>query len=520
MSGDAVGELKVKIGVEIDAKGAKADAEEAGSLLGEDFKKNFQDAAKGLAAFFTGLATGAAVAFGQILSEGLNIDRQAAQLGLTTDEVQRFRYVAEQAGIEGDALGEVFGGLAQRASQAADSGGDAARRFTDLGIELTDSQGHLRLTTDLVLDAADALQTMGPGTEQTATAIALFGDKGRQLLPLLSQGRAGIQRMTDEFDQLGGSLDGETIDSISEITREFNRAKQAVMGALMPAVRFLVDGLKRIVEKARPVIDRFKDFVSNSHAVRAALIAAGVAAVAVAAGIVMAWGPVVAIMAGVVVSAVLLGLALDDVITTFEGGDSVIRRFIDGLYGVGTTTKVVDEFRDAWAGLTAIFDGVVQNADRIAIAMGPAALVFKVMKDHIGWIVSKLPSLIELLTRLNPLAGVVTALGAVGRATGSQQRRERAAVVASLPSTPSPLAPAMGQGPLMAPVVAGSPTTAAIASGNGASSSRTVNTRAQVVIQGLVEDATIQRRIRDGIQEGLEASHAQALDTLDRTGDQ
>jgi phage-related protein len=418
------------------------------------------------------------------------------------------------------ALGVGQGSDVEDLGVGAESGGDAARRFADLGIELQDANGNLRPTNDLMLDAADALQRMGPGADQTATAMQLFGDKGRRLLPVLSQGRAGIQRMTDEFDQLGGALDGQTIDTMAEMTREIERAKQAVLGALMPAIRLIVDGFKKFVDRVRPAIDKLKDLAKNSHLVRAALITLGAVAAGLAAALIVAYAPVIAAFAVLLVSAVAIGLALDDVITTFEGGDSVIRRFIDGLYGVGTTTKVVDEFRDAWAGLTAIFDGVVQNADRIALAMGPAALVFKAMKDNVGWIVSKLPSLIELLTRLNPLAGVVTALGAVGRATGSQQRREHAALVASLPSTPSPLAPATGQGPLMAPVVAGSPTTAAIASGNGASSSRTVNTRAQVVIQGLVEDATIQRRIRDGIQEGLEASHAQALDTLDRTGDQ
>jgi hypothetical protein len=379
-----------------------------------------------------------------------------------------------------------------------------------------------------MLDAADALAEMGPGTEQTATAMALFGDKGRQLLPVLAQGRAGVQRMTDEFDELGGGLDGETIDAMAGMTREFQRAKQAVMGALMPAIRFLVDGAKKLVDKIRPAIDHFKQMTSNSHVVRAALIALGTVAAGLGVAMAVSFAPVIAILGGVAIGAAAVGFAIDEVITTFEGGDSLIRRFIDSIWGVGATAAVVEEMKNVWAGLVVIFDQNVAAAGQLVEAFAPVGEALGGWKSALTWILQAIPKLIQYATPLGALGNVLGSIGRVGatsrqaQAATERTTQRRAAGDAynalpqgtgnriAIPEAPSGFRFDRAQ-------LSASPTASATAAAPAAASSRRIETRATVNINGVVEDGAFLRRIQGAVQEGLAASHEQAAEALERT---
>jgi hypothetical protein len=349
------------------------------------------------------------------------------------------------------------------------------------------------------------------------------------LLPVLSQGRAGISAMTDEFDELGGALDQETIDAMAGMTREVAKIKQALTGALMPAVRGIIENLGKFVEKIRPAIDKIKELAGNSHLVRAALITFGVVAVGVAGAIVVAYAPVIAAFAVLVGAAILVGFAIDDLITTFEGGDSVVRRFVDGLFTVGTTASAVEELKDAWAGLMSLFESGGDVMGPVIDAFAPVVSLFQMLGVNMNHVKDALGVILQLLVRLNPLTGLIQTLGNVGRPRRAAQEQAAARSAAATRRSAGFNALPQGTGNrLLAPetpsgfrfdraTVTASPTATAQASAQGGASSRTVNTRAQVTIQGLVEDSTIQRRIRDGVTEALNASNEQAAEALDRT---
>lgn len=300
------------------------------------------------------VAAGAVAALGAgLVNHAAQTDRAARSLGLTVTEYQRLEYAAAAAGVEtNDMLGAV-GQLQQKAADAA-AGGGSRDLFRELGISATDASGNIRSANDLMLEAADAMQRMGPGSRQTGAAMQLFGDAGRKLIPTLARGREGMQGLFDEFDALGGGVTEDAARKSREMEHSLLQLKIAFISAAQPIVETVLPALRSIAEKLQPII-------GNTHNLKVALSALGLALLGVA-GFALAMNasmlPIYAIVGLVAAALAALVLIVDDLIVTFEGGDSVTRRFIDDLFGFGATTAIVESVKGAFDDLGEAIESV------------------------------------------------------------------------------------------------------------------------------------------------------------------
>lgn len=547
MSGDAVGELKIKVGVDLDvakveqqqqqaaaesvaiwddaanqiqqrlsdpsatqaaldarssAVQAEADTEIAAVEEVEEAHEAAIDAAnertKSLAEGLQTFGKWASIALGGAAALFLNatrdtalaVDRQSRSLGLSREQVQQWQYVAGQAGVEADAFGQAIGGLAQRANDAAQNGGGAAARFRELGIELTDASGNLRPTNDLLLDAADALHGMAPGAHQTATAMALFGDQGRQLLPVLSQGREGVAALTGEFDALGGGLDNGTIDAVVASDREFKRLRVELTSMLMPAVRFLLDGAGKVTRIFHAVT---RD--TGSVKVALGLMAAGLAVLArrfivLKAEAIATWA---ATFGPLLLGAALVGLlylVVDDLIALFSGGDSVIGEFIDALFGVGTAKAWVEDLKKTWDELGESIDYAIEK-----------------VKEYVGYDS-------EVADGGDAAAQRVRVENA---AVAAENRARRARGEVPGPTRSRGRAPATTISGNRATATA-SPTQTAVNERPASGGTTTVTSRRSVTVNGLVSETQLRPLIENVLQQASAADAASALENVAETG--
>lgn len=495
MSG-AQRELKVTVGVDFDGRKAEADS----SKSAEEVRKQWSDALGTVRNLVLGLGAAFTAAAVHVTEMATQIDRGAAGLGVSTDQFQRLQYAAQAAGLEANDLGESMGALAQRAQDAA-SGGGAAQTFRDLGVSVADASGNVKSANDLFLEAADALQRMGPGTRQTAAALQLFGEKGRRLLPVLGQGRAGVQALFDEFDQLGGGIDDEAIQATRDFSRELLRTKVSLTSAFAPVLNMILPVLGEFARKARDVVGALSHIFENSTVVRASLIAlAGiVAGLAVGFGIlasesIIALAPIYAAAFGAALAITAIALAIDDVMVTMDGGDSAIRDFIDSLFGVGTTAAAVDGLRVVFDGIGSAIDGAVTAIqplvtwiDQILTKLGGMAATLSAMRATFGGLASIIPggSLLGLG------GGAVQGLAAVGRQQEAQN-------MAARPGT-SPLA-----NPVASPAFSymAPPSMAAAASPRPGAMNANVQGRSTITVSGVVTEEALVSRINAANEAG------------------
>lgn len=203
-----IGALRVELGLgtaQFD-KGLK----DAGAKLG-----GFGKLAAG-AGVAVGLAmAGAAVSMGMATRQALNtadeMVKTAAKVGVAVGELSRLKHAADLSGVSMDGLSTGLRKLSQNmAATAEGAGGQAGRAFQKLGISVTDAGGQLRDASSVLDDVAARFGAMPDGVNKTATAIALFGRSGTDLIPMLNGGAEGLAAMKAEADALGIVIDEQT----------------------------------------------------------------------------------------------------------------------------------------------------------------------------------------------------------------------------------------------------------------------------------------------------------------------
>lgn len=117
-------------------------------------------------------------------------------------------------------------GAARR--QAARSMREAEGAYGSLGIEIRNHEGTLKTSYELFLEVADAVAKETNALKQSAMAQKVFGESGRQLLPLLKEGRAGIEAYAAEAKRLNLIWDRETAEAADRFMDSLSGMKRAV----------------------------------------------------------------------------------------------------------------------------------------------------------------------------------------------------------------------------------------------------------------------------------------------------
>ena len=200
-----------------------------------------------------------ATAMAGVITRAGDMYELSQALGVTVEDLSRMAYAAELSGVQIDGLEKAIKKLSVSLFDASQSGtGPAANAFRMLGVSAVDAEGNVRPVIDVMGDLADRFAKMPGGAEKTALAIRVFGRAGADMIPMLNEGRDGLQEMYDEAQRLGIVLDTETAASAEalgdELTR-LNRAKDGVVTkittGMLPALRSMAGALIKSSQDAR-----------------------------------------------------------------------------------------------------------------------------------------------------------------------------------------------------------------------------------------------------------------------------
>lgn len=272
------------------------------------------------------------------------VERTSLKLGISTEKVQELQFAAQSLGEDAGALLSAMGRLQVAQQAAAQGSGAAAQLFDKLGIKVRDAGGQMKSADELMLDVADAISHQSDASKQAAIATQIFGRSGRELLPLLKEGREGFEQYADEFKRLGGGYDEATLGKGKEFEKQQARLKLAmtslksvIVGAILPAVSWLVG-------KIASGVAAFRKWQEGTRVLQIALIGLGAVLTAMAAPALAAIAPYL-LMAAAIGAVVLV---VEDLIGLFEGKDSLIGRAIDHIWGKGVSLEVVTKVREIW----------------------------------------------------------------------------------------------------------------------------------------------------------------------------
>ncbi|HXG47683.1 MAG TPA: phage tail tape measure protein [Methylomirabilota bacterium] len=376
-----------------------------------------------------GLAVNASARFGD---EAL---KTARKLGVAVEEFVAWREAADESGVEQEAFELGLRKFVRNTAEAVSGNKQMRATFRALKIELRDSSGRARSTTDTLLDVADALAKIEDQNKRVQVASRLFGERsGADFLNLLQGGSDVIRKQVEFFrsldliDEKGAMKSEEYNDALSRLRVTIVAIRNAVAIKLLPALtEWIQRTTKLIVENKEVITERIlgglRDFWSGITIVAGAIskvvdfMGGWKVAILVVAGL---------ISAKLIVSVVMLGLAIVKAIFWLKAITPLVWAFNAALLanpitwvvvGIAALVAAVILLRKHWTEISDVIGGTIESwiiwietaAQRIREVWG-AAIEF--IKEKFRSITETVPSF------LRGIAGRVTGSGAQASTNG------------------------------------------------------------------------------------------------------
>lgn len=219
--------------------------------------KNFDDVS-GKVTGFTGklgaVGAGVAIAIGALESIKIinvldQLDDLQEKTGISVEKLSELRFAGEAVGTPLESLTSGVSRLSKQMVAAASGNKEATATFDALNISVTNADGSLRSSDEVLGDLADRFATYSDGAEKSALAQRIFGKSGADMIPILNQGRAGIKALGDEAKQLGVIYGGDLAKNAADFNDNLTKIKLAAEGASVQIGGPLIKSLARLSEQ-------------------------------------------------------------------------------------------------------------------------------------------------------------------------------------------------------------------------------------------------------------------------------
>lgn len=200
-------------------------------------------------------------------AEGMDgIVLASQKLGTTTAVLSALRYGWKLTGVEAETGEKALGKLNKTMYDAATGKNkDAAALFARLGINMRDSNGHVRKGADVLPQLAAAFERNEDASLRAAMAQALFGKAGQDLIPFLAKGREWMENLGTETKRFS-SLTHEQRASLGELGHSYKELDKAGAGlttrisaSFAPALNRAVVGTTNWIVNNRELIGQAMD---------------------------------------------------------------------------------------------------------------------------------------------------------------------------------------------------------------------------------------------------------------------
>lgn len=150
------------------------------------------------------------------------IGKASEKVGTTTEKLSALKYAGELADVTFEQLQTGLGKLAKTAEDFKDGSTSAVEAFAKIKLD----PAQFKDTGDLFEAVAEKLSKMENGAHKTAIAQELLGRSGKELIPLLNEGAAGLAKFGKEAERLGLIVDQKTRKAAEEFNDNLTRLEK------------------------------------------------------------------------------------------------------------------------------------------------------------------------------------------------------------------------------------------------------------------------------------------------------
>ena len=363
--------------------GATADKVAAGAEKAAQKTKALSLAAGGALTALGGMAYKAA-------TNADDLNTLAKQTGFTTAEIQKMQYASDLIDVS---LDDITGAAAKMKKNMVSTSSSVTEAWNRLGISVTDSEGHLRNSTDVFYEAIEALSGIENETERDTVAMALFGKSADSLAGIVDDGGQALKELGQQAEDAGLILSQETLDSLNAVNDKVDTLKatatatMAEVGAkaveeLMPTFELVMEKISALLEWIGSLDSETVNTIITILAVVAAIspLASAIAGVSSAVSFVttdiipgvskamnfLTANPIALLVAAIVALVALIASKGDEIQAVLQKVDD----FFQNIFATDFTNifgpvlgEVLNGFfanvKNIWDSVKQIFDGII-----------------------------------------------------------------------------------------------------------------------------------------------------------------
>ena len=192
------------------------------------------------------------------------VAKTAKGLGIKEQDLMGFQHAAELAGVSAGGFTTAMQKMQKGVGEAMAGTGLAKDALERMGIEV---QAFGALNPDeQFLQLADKIAAIENPAERAAMATAIFGRAGADMLPMLLEGREGIEGQMEALKGLQGELSTADFQAIQDANDAWTRVGKAFDGIwnqlsvmLAPAFEWLADTIVEVIKWVRNMVEWFKN---------------------------------------------------------------------------------------------------------------------------------------------------------------------------------------------------------------------------------------------------------------------
>jgi hypothetical protein len=226
MASSLIGALRVSLG--LDTAQFESGAKKASSIAKREagtMETSFKSARTAVEGLFAAFAIGALTEqIKKSLDYAGSIAEVAKTLGVTTTQLQQFRFAASQTGVSQEALELGLKKLTVSIGNAEAGSQKIVKAFGAIGIKVEQLKG--QNTGEIFLKVADGLAKYSDRAQRASVETALMSRNGSLLDNMLSGGSARINQLSEAANRLGIVLSADQIVHAEETAHKLEAVKQ------------------------------------------------------------------------------------------------------------------------------------------------------------------------------------------------------------------------------------------------------------------------------------------------------
>ncbi len=194
------------------------------------------------------IGLGATVALKQFATQIDNLAKASSRLGLTVNQIQSLQFAASQTGASSAELEKGLTRFSRNISEARTGIGTGIRAFEALGITLTDVDGNLKPTNQLLNEVSDRLAFIKDPADKVRIAFDLFGRSGVNLVNTLQAGSGELNKLRDEFNSVTLQLTSQDAKAVEEANDLFDKLGRTFVSFGQKITTFILPPLAKLAK--------------------------------------------------------------------------------------------------------------------------------------------------------------------------------------------------------------------------------------------------------------------------------